>query len=52
VFYSAVFLLVILLLPRGIVPSVSELIDRWRRRRTAGPAGSAPGARNAAEVAS
>jgi len=28
--YAAVFLLVILLLPRGILPSLS---DRWRRRR-------------------
>ena len=52
VFYSAVFLLVILLLPRGIVPSVSELINRWRRRRTAGPSARAPGARKAAELAS
>jgi branched-chain amino acid transport system permease protein len=30
VFYSAVFLVVILLLPRGIVPSVAERIRRWR----------------------
>jgi branched-chain amino acid transport system permease protein len=35
VLYAAVFLGVILLLPRGIVPSVMELIDRWRAR--AGP---------------
>src|SRR5438105_7624934 len=33
VFYAAIFLVVILLLPRGIVPSVSEVVDRWRRRR-------------------
>ncbi len=32
VFYSAVFLLVILLLPRGIVPSVAELVKRRRAR--------------------
>jgi branched-chain amino acid transport system permease protein len=30
VFYAAIFLAVILLLPRGIVPSVSELIQRRR----------------------
>jgi branched-chain amino acid transport system permease protein len=34
VFYAAIFLLVILLLPRGIVPSVAAL---WRRRRVALP---------------
>jgi branched-chain amino acid transport system permease protein len=32
VFYAAVFLVVILLLPRGIVPSVRDLIERWRIR--------------------
>ena len=32
VLYSAVFLGVILLLPRGIVPSLMEAIDRWRAR--------------------
>ena len=32
VFYSAVFLLVILLLPRGIVPSAAELLNRRRAR--------------------
>ena len=32
VLYSAVFLGVILLLPRGIVPSPMEAIDRWRAR--------------------
>ena len=30
VLYASVFLLVILLLPRGIIPSVGELITRWR----------------------
>jgi branched-chain amino acid transport system permease protein len=30
--FSAVFLVVILLLPRGIVPSVGDLVHRWRRR--------------------
>ena len=33
VFYAAIFLVVILLLPRGIVPSVRELIGRWRTAR-------------------
>jgi branched-chain amino acid transport system permease protein len=32
VFYSAVFLLVILLLPRGIVPSAAEFLNRRRAR--------------------
>jgi branched-chain amino acid transport system permease protein len=32
VLFSAVFLVVILVLPRGIVPSVVDLVQRWRRR--------------------
>ncbi len=40
VLYAAVFLGVILLLPRGIVPSVMELIER--RRARAGPSASTP----------
>ena len=52
VFYAAIFLVVILLLPRGIVPSAAELIARWRRRRTTGPAARAPDAPKPAEVAS
>lgn len=44
VFYAAVFLVVILLLPRGIVPSVSDLIGRWRRRRDAERGARASGA--------
>jgi branched-chain amino acid transport system permease protein len=44
VFYAAVFLIVILLLPRGIVPSALELLERWRAR--AGP--SAPATAKAA----
>ena len=40
VFYSAVFLVVILLLPRGIVPSALELLERWRART--GPSAPAP----------
>jgi branched-chain amino acid transport system permease protein len=30
VLYASVFLLVILLMPRGIIPSVRNLITRWR----------------------
>jgi branched-chain amino acid transport system permease protein len=40
VLYAAVFLAVILLLPRGIVPSAVELLHRWRAR--AGPSASTP----------
>jgi branched-chain amino acid transport system permease protein len=42
VFYAAVFLVVILLLPRGIVPSASDVVGRYRRRRAAGPSATAP----------
>ncbi len=41
VLYSAVFLLVILLMPQGILPSLGELIAR-RRARLAGTVGAAP----------
>ncbi len=44
VFYAAVFLVVILLLPRGIVPSAAELVQRWRQGRAAGPSATASGA--------
>ena len=40
VLYAAVFLLVILVLPRGIVPSAVELFER--RRARAGPSAPAP----------
>jgi branched-chain amino acid transport system permease protein len=40
VFYASVFLLVILLLPRGIIPSLGALIERWRAS-TGGPNGTA-----------
>jgi branched-chain amino acid transport system permease protein len=50
VFYSAVFLIVILLLPRGIVPSVADLVHRWRRG--AGPTTTARGSREAVKAAS
>jgi branched-chain amino acid transport system permease protein len=42
VFYAAVFLLVILLLPRGIVPSVGGLLKRMTARRSVGPSDSTP----------
>jgi branched-chain amino acid transport system permease protein len=41
VFYAAVFLIVMLLLPRGIVPSVADLVRGWRRRRAIGPTATA-----------
>jgi branched-chain amino acid transport system permease protein len=42
VFYAAVFLVVILLLPRGIVPSVGDLVKRLIARRVIGPSDTAP----------
>jgi len=47
VLYSAVFLVVILLMPRGIVPSARDLIARRRRPRAAGPTGTVTDARAA-----
>jgi branched-chain amino acid transport system permease protein len=47
-FYAAVFLIVILLMPRGIVPSVVELLRGWRHRRAVGP--TAGGSRTASAV--
>jgi branched-chain amino acid transport system permease protein len=52
VLYSAVFLVVILVMPRGIVPSVLELLQRWRRRGAAGPTATARGAGEAVKAAS
>jgi branched-chain amino acid transport system permease protein len=43
VFYAAVFLIVILLLPRGIVPSVADLLRSLRHRRLIGPSATAGG---------
>jgi branched-chain amino acid transport system permease protein len=50
VFYAAVFLLVIILLPRGIVPSLLDLLKRWQHGRAVGPAGPATGTREARAV--
>ena len=41
---GALFLAVILLLPRGVIPTASEWISRWRARRSAGTGPAAPGA--------
>jgi branched-chain amino acid transport system permease protein len=35
--YAGVFVLVLLLLPRGIVPSLADLLRRWRFRSPARP---------------
>jgi branched-chain amino acid transport system permease protein len=32
IIYGALFLIVVLLLPRGVIPSIEELIGRWRAR--------------------
>jgi len=50
VFYAAVFLLVIILLPRGILPSVMELFEHWRRHSAVGPTGTATGTREGRAV--
>ena len=41
VFYAAVFLVVILLLPRGIIPSVGDLLKKMAARRAVGPSDTA-----------
>jgi branched-chain amino acid transport system permease protein len=46
---GALFLAVILLLPRGVIPTGSELISKWRSRRR-GEGGKPPGADAAASV--
>jgi len=32
IIYGALFLVVVLLLPRGVIPSLEELVERWRGR--------------------
>jgi branched-chain amino acid transport system permease protein len=51
VFYAAVFLVVIRLMPRGIVPSVSGLIARLRSRQAVGPSDAAGSAQDTHVVA-
>jgi branched-chain amino acid transport system permease protein len=52
VLYSAVFLVVILLMPRGIVPSVADLWHRRRSSSAAGPTATARGAPTAIKAPS
>ncbi len=42
--YGALFLVVILALPRGVIPTAAELLDKWRARRKdrVGSAGASP----------
>jgi branched-chain amino acid transport system permease protein len=49
IIYGALFLAVVLLLPRGVIPSLEELIARWRARSAAGAGGGpqAPDGRSA-----
>jgi branched-chain amino acid transport system permease protein len=44
ILYGALFLGVILILPRGIIPTVAELITKWlaRRKNGGGPTGQVP----------
>jgi len=39
IIYGVLFLVVVLLLPRGVIPSVEELIGRWRTRSAGSDAG-------------
>ena len=39
IIYGALFLVVVLLLPRGVIPSLEELIGRWRARSALTDAG-------------
>jgi branched-chain amino acid transport system permease protein len=42
VVYGALFLVVLLLMPRGIVPSISQLVRSWRAQHQDDPASSKP----------
>jgi branched-chain amino acid transport system permease protein len=44
IIYGALFLLVILLMPRGVVPSLSQLLRSWRAQRADRASGPAAGA--------
>jgi branched-chain amino acid transport system permease protein len=39
IIYGALFLIVVLLLPRGVIPGIEELIGRWRGRSEAAESG-------------
>lgn len=39
IIYGALFLLVVLVLPRGVIPSVGELVERWRSRSSTDDSG-------------
>jgi branched-chain amino acid transport system permease protein len=43
ILYGALFLVVILVLPRGIIPTGAELITNWRARRAGQPGPPVPG---------
>jgi branched-chain amino acid transport system permease protein len=43
IIYGALFLLVVLLLPRGAIPGVEELLARWRARSAHGSGPGEPG---------
>jgi branched-chain amino acid transport system permease protein len=43
IIYGALFLVVILVLPRGIIPTVAELISKWLDRRRSRGGTTAPG---------
>jgi branched-chain amino acid transport system permease protein len=43
ILYGALFLVVILVLPRGIIPTVGELVTNWRSRRAGRPQPPVPG---------
>jgi branched-chain amino acid transport system permease protein len=43
IIYGALFLLVVLLLPRGVIPGVDELLARWRARSAHGSGPGEPG---------
>jgi branched-chain amino acid transport system permease protein len=39
IIYGALFLLVVLVLPRGVIPSLEEVVERWRARSSADESG-------------
>jgi branched-chain amino acid transport system permease protein len=51
IIWGALFLLVILFLPRGIIPTASERLTAWRSRGGAAPGGAVPGGAGAVRAA-